>query len=177
MLDFGVRSAAAGGGGEALEPQQWTPTVRNGPGALRPQGSAVAPRALWPQRPNLQPYRAGAGARAVSGPPEGTAFADEARGAQEGPGRRAVRCLTEADVPARARVSEGPRHVLPLAVDLEEGLVDMPASPPLSIAVFAQAVGQPGSERGFPLPHGLVGEDQAALQEQLGQLAPPHFIA
>ena len=89
--------------------------------------------------------------------------------AEEPPARPCPGGLDQ-DVQDVAVLVDGPPQVLPIAVDLDEDLVQVPlvAGPGLA-AAQAGRVG--GPELGAPLPDRLVGDDHAALEHELLDLA------
>ncbi|GAB2818554.1 hypothetical protein GCM10027073_57340 [Streptomyces chlorus] len=78
---------------------------------------------------------------------------------------------------------DGPPPVLPHTVDLDEHFVEMPRVAGPGPAA-AQSVGTGLTERGTPTTHGLVGDEDAALEHELFDLAerqrepavPPHAV-
>ena len=53
----------------------------------------------------------------------------------------------------------------------------MPAPAGLAGSALAQALGQQRCQLGFPIPHRLVGEHEAADQEHLGQITQAQLVA
>src|SRR5690349_4356760 len=69
-----------------------------------------------------------------------------------------------------------PVEIAPRAVDLDVGLINVPAAADLAAAPLAQGITEPRRQLGFPIPHRLVGEDDAADQEYLGQITQAQLV-
>jgi hypothetical protein len=62
-------------------------------------------------------------------------------------------------------------QIAPLAADFDLRLVDIPCPSSLPVAPGTQLLGRERRETRFPVPHCLVGEAEATLEEYLGQVA------
>jgi hypothetical protein len=90
--------------------------------------------------------------------------------AEEAPGCGFVPAVLHEDIQHVAVLVDGPPHVLQLAVDLEEDLVQMPlVARPGPAAAQSVRVGL--AERGAPAADGLVGHDDAAQEQEFLDLA------
>ena len=68
-------------------------------------------------------------------------------------------------------VGTTPAQVAPPAVDLDVGFVDVPGATRFSASFGAEALRDQRGKALLPFPHGLMREDEAALQEHLGEIA------
>src|SRR5262245_7165191 len=85
--------------------------------------------------PELEPECAWIGAMAIGGDTARTALAKQTHRAEEGTGSREIARLTEANVKQIAGVVQGAIEVHPLAIDFDQGLIDMPSAAALPRAM------------------------------------------
>src|SRR5579872_1144964 len=84
--------------------------------------------------------------------------------------------LTEHDVDKGAIAIDRAVQVLPLAMDPNIRLVDVPATADLALATSAQLLRQGGRELRLPIANRLVGEHEATGQEHLSQISQAEFV-
>jgi hypothetical protein len=78
--------------------------------------------------------------------------------------------LAEHNVHQCAIAVDGPVQIAPVAVNLDVGLVDIPASADAAAVMTTELFGQSRDEFRLPVPHRLVTEHNASDQEHLGKI-------
>src|SRR5512132_2449546 len=102
---------------------------------------------------------------------------DRLGGPEERLRRRHVAVLAEHHIHQRAGAVDGSIEIAPATLDLEVGLIHVPAPARLAAPALPQVLGQGGGELRFPLTHRLVAEHDAADEEHFGQVAQGELVA
>jgi hypothetical protein len=124
-----------------------------------------------------RPDRAGTAVVPIRGDPVGRDPGDHLGRLKERLRRSHVAMLAEHHVDQRARAIDGTVEITPLPVDLDIGLVDVPAPACLATSASPQIFRQHWRELGFPVANRFVTEHDAADQEHLGQITQGKLIA
>jgi hypothetical protein len=111
--------------------------------------------------------RAGITVVPIRGDPVGCDTGDHLRRLEKSLRGGHIAVLAEHHVDQRARAIDGPIEITPVPLDLDVGLVNVPASARFAASASPQAVSQRRRELGFPVANRLVAEHDAADQEHL----------
>src|ERR1700761_4897192 len=85
--------------------------------------------------------------------------------------------LAEHHVDQRAGAINGAIEITPLPVDLDVGLINIPASTRLAASASPETFSQRWRELGFPVANRFMAEDDAADQKHLRQIAQGKLVA
>src|SRR5204863_9873470 len=91
-------------------------------------------------------------------------------------GGRQIAVLAQHDVDQGTVAIDCTIEIPPSAPHSDVRLIDVPAAPDPALAFAAQVLDQSRGELGFPLPHCLVGKDEAAGQEHLRQVPQAQLV-
>ena len=124
----------------------------------------------------LGPDRSGICIMAVCGDPCRRDTGHRLGRSKECLGGRQIAVLAQHDVDQGTVAIDRAIQIPPPASHSNVRLIDLPAATDPALAFAAQVLGQSRGELGFPLPHCLVGEDEAAGQEHLRQVPQAQLV-
>src|SRR5687768_16105253 len=172
-----VAAAEPGGRSRALEAPHGAVSAFDAPVVLLQSIVQVAAGPVPHRSAQLGPDRPGVAVVAVRRHPVRRHPGDRLGGAEERLRRRHVAVLAEHHVHQRAGAVDGTIEIAPAALDLDVGLVDVPAPACLTAPAPPQVLGQGRGELRFPLAHRLMAEHEAADEEHLGQVTQGELVA